>query len=52
MLNMNLSTIGLAVCGCLLYVYAMSALGRWLAGCREESTVVYIVPPSQRTLGA
>jgi len=42
MLNVNPSVVSLSVAGCVLYVLSMSALGRWLASCRESSSVVYV----------
>jgi hypothetical protein len=52
MLNVNLSILGLAVCGSIVYVCSMSLLGRWLAGCREATSVVYIAPAARGTLRA
>ena len=52
MLNMNFSIVLLTLGGCCIYVYAMSALGRWLAACREASSVAYLAPAPQRTLSA
>jgi len=52
MLNMNPVTIGLSFFGCFVYVSAMSALGRLLATCREESSVAYVAPPPSWTMRA
>ncbi len=52
MSNMNVSIVLLSVGGCFVYVWSMSALGRWLAGCRESSSVVYVAPSGHGTLSA
>jgi hypothetical protein len=52
MLNVNLSLLGLGLCGCFLYVFSMSALGRWLARCSDASSVAYIAPPTHGTVRA
>jgi hypothetical protein len=52
MSNMNLPIVLLSVGGCLVYVWSMSALGRWLAVCREESTVAYVAPAGVSTIVA
>jgi hypothetical protein len=49
---MNVSIVLLSVGGCFVYVWSMSALGRWLAACRENSSVAYVAPAAQGTLGA
>jgi hypothetical protein len=52
MLNVNLPILVLCLGGCFLYVSAMSALGRWLAACRESTSVAYIAPVSRGGFGA
>jgi hypothetical protein len=52
MLNVNLSIVGLSIIGSVAYVYSMSLLGRWLAGCREATSVVYIAPTTRGSLRA
>jgi hypothetical protein len=52
MLNMNLAIALLSISGCCVYVYAMSALGRLLAACRESCSVAAIAPAPTFTLRA
>ena len=52
MLNMNLALVALGFAGCFLYICSMSALGRWLAQCRENSSIVYVAPGTHGTVGA
>jgi hypothetical protein len=40
MFNMNLSVVLLTLGGCGVYVCSMSALGRWLASCRDACSEV------------
>ena len=42
MSNVNLTVVFLSLGGCCLYVWSMSALGRWLAACREGSSMAPI----------
>lgn len=50
---MNLSIIAWSLLGFCFYVYAMSALGRWLAECTERTTTIALRPAGgHETLGA
>jgi len=49
---MNLTVVGIAFAASLLYLVSMSALGRWLANCRDTSSVVYSSPAAHGTLSA
>lgn len=51
MLNMNVPIVVLSVGGACAYVSAMSALGRWLAACRESTSVAYVAPVSRGGFG-
>jgi hypothetical protein len=42
MLNVSPPAVSLSILGCIVYVLAMSALGRRLAACREECSVPYV----------
>jgi hypothetical protein len=44
MLNVSPSAVSLSILGCVIYVLAMSALGRRLAACRENCSVAYVAP--------
>jgi hypothetical protein len=52
MLHVNPSIVVLCLGGCVVYVSAMSALGRWLARCRESTSVAYAVPIVRGRLSA
>jgi hypothetical protein len=46
MFNVNPTVVSLSLAGCVLYVLSMSALGRWLASCRESCSVAYVASGS------
>jgi hypothetical protein len=45
MMHVNLTFVVLSLGGCVVYVSAMSALGRWLSRCSECTTVAYAAAP-------
>jgi hypothetical protein len=51
MFYVNPSVVPLGLAGCVLYLVSMSALGRWLAACRESSSIACIGPAPETQTG-
>jgi hypothetical protein len=47
--NVHFSIVLIGVGGACVYVCSMSALGRWLAHCRESTTMAAIAPLARAT---